>query len=156
MFYGNVRKDLGLDALMRPGQYREQNLEVIDASHVQDLHTGLLWQSRGSGYTLDWGQAGEYAASLNRQASLGRDNWRLPTLEELLSILRPPTVTRDFCLHPVFRQDIHWLWSSDWYTRRQAWMVDIIECFVERSDKDGEASVCAVSQTAAPSKKFPL
>jgi len=147
----DAREHLGLDALMRPGSFQEQRLEVLDAFHVRDLNTGLLWQTRGSGYTLDWMQAGEYVTSLNRQTWLGRNNWRLPTLAELLTILQPPTIARDFCLHSAFPRDIHWLWSSDWYTKMQAWMVDIVECFAERSDKDGEASVCAVSQTRATS-----
>ncbi|MDR3631856.1 MAG: protein kinase [Desulfocapsaceae bacterium] len=145
VLYREAREDLGLDELMRPRKYQEQRPEIIDAHHIRDLNTDLIWQTRGSGYTLDWLQAEKYIATLNRQKCLGRDTWRLPTLAELLTILQPPTVTRDFCLHPAFQKDIHWLWSSDWYTKKQAWMVDIIECFVERSDKDGEASVCAVS-----------
>ena len=143
--YKDARQGLGLDQLMRPEKYHEQHLEVLDSYHVRDLNTGLLWQTRGSEYTLDWQQASGYVAYLNRQRWLGRQNWRLPTIEELLTILQPPTVTRDFCLHSAFPRDIHWLWSSDWCTKRQAWMVDIIECFVERLDKDGAASVCAVS-----------
>jgi serine/threonine protein kinase len=145
ILYRDACAELMLDELMRPQEYREQRLEMLDSSHSRDLNTGLIWQTRGSGYTLNWQQAKEYIAALNRKKQLGRDTWRLPTLAELLTILQPPTVTRDFCLHPAFQKDIHWLWSSDWYTKRQAWMVDIVECFVERSDRDGEASVCAVS-----------
>jgi serine/threonine protein kinase len=145
IMYKDAHQSLLLDHLMRPARYREQHLEVLDSSHVRDHTTGLIWQTRGSEYTLDWIQAGNYVASLNRQRWLGRQNWRLPTIEELLTILQPPTVTRDFCLHSAFPRDIHWLWSSDWCTKKQAWMVDIIECFVEKLDKDGAASVCAVS-----------
>jgi serine/threonine protein kinase len=143
--YKDARESLGLDELMRPKTYHEQRLELLDAYHVRDLNTGLIWQTRGSEYTLDWVQAGEYVAYLNRQRWLGREDWRLPTAEELLTILRPPTVARDFCLHSAFAGGIHWLWSSDWCTKKQAWMVDIVECFFERLDKDGAASVCAVS-----------
>jgi serine/threonine-protein kinase len=141
----DTRESLGLDELMRPKNYQEPQLELLDAYHVRDLNTGLTWQTRGSEYTLDWAQAGDYVASLNRHKRLGRDDWRLPTVEELLTILRPPTVIRDFCLHSAFAGGIHWLWSSDWCTKKQAWMVDIVECFFERLDKDGAASVCAVS-----------
>ncbi len=147
IMYKDARENLGLDQLMRPQRYHEQQLELLDSRLVRDLNTGLIWQTRGSEYTLDWMQAGGYVAYLNRQGWLGRDDWRLPTIEELLTILRPPTVNRDFCLHSAFCRDIHWLWSSDWCTNRQAWMVDIIECFAERLDKDGAASVCAVSST---------
>ena len=145
--YGGARESLGLDQLMRPVTFHQQQFAVLDASHVRDLNTGILWQRRGSEYTLDWPQASGYVAALNGQRWLGRDTWRLPTMEELLTILRPPTVDRDFCLPQVFTGDMHWLWSSDWCTKKQAWTVDIIECFAERLDKDGAASVCAVSSS---------
>ena len=141
----DARGSLGLDQLLHPEKYHEQRLEILDASHVRDLNTGILWQRRGSEYTLDWNQAAEYVASLNRQRCLGRDTWRLPTMEELLTILRPPDIDRDFCLPQAFNGALHWLWSSDWCSKKQAWMIDIIECFAERLDKDGAASVCAVS-----------
>ena len=147
IMYKDAREILGLDQLMRPEHYYSQNLETLDSHHVRDTHTGLLWQSRGAGFTLDWRQASEYVVFLNRQRWRGRENWRLPTMVELSTVLRPPTVARDFCLHSAFSRDIHWLWSSDWCTNKQAWMVDIIECFAERLDKDGAASVCAVSMT---------
>ena len=70
---------------------------------------------------------------------------RLPTTEELLSILRPPTVERDICLDPRFAPSIHWLWSADHCNKKQAWMADIVESYLGRQDLDGTASVCGVS-----------
>ena len=52
---------------------------------------------------------------------------------------------RDICLDPSFAPAIHWLWSADHCTRKQAWMVDIVETYFGRQDLDGSASVCAVS-----------
>ncbi|KAB2890607.1 MAG: protein kinase [Desulfobulbaceae bacterium] len=139
-----VQSELGLDGLMRPGFYRQSLLQPVDDHLVRDDRSGLIWQRRGSGFPLDWQQAKEYVEHLNGQCWEGRSDWRLPALPELLTILRPPTVERDFCLPVVFSREIHWLWSSDWCSRRQAWMVDIVECFVGRLDQDGAASVCAV------------
>lgn len=150
IMYKDAREVLGLDSLMRPQLHHAWEFETLDAHLVRDAHTGLLWQAKGAGFTLDWMQAGEYVAYLNDQRWRGRDDWRLPTMEELLTILRPPTVGRDFCLPPAFSGDIHWLWSSDWCTKKQAWLIDIIECFAERLDKDGAASVCAVSSAVGP------
>jgi serine/threonine-protein kinase len=140
----NARQELGLDQLMRPKQYLGQHLQALDVQLVRDLRTGLLWQRRGAEFPLDWTQAGEYITYLNAKRWQGQDGWRLPTMAEALGILRPPTVDRDFCLPAAFSKEIHWLWSSDWCSRRQAWMVDIVECFAGRLDKDGAASVCAV------------
>ena len=145
IMYKDVREELGLDELMRPGRYYDQHLQQSDQHLAGDLWTGLLWQTRGSGYTLNWEQAQDYIIYLNSQRWQSCTTWRLPTMAELLTILRPPTVDRDFCLPSAFARHIHWLWSSDWCTGKQAWMVDIIECFAERLDKDGAASVCAVT-----------
>jgi serine/threonine-protein kinase len=139
-----AQTEVGLDRLMRPLTYRAHQLRPGGDRLVLDPRAGLLWQGQGSEFPLDWSQAGEYVEQLNRQGWAGRSDWRLPTLPELLTILRPPTVERDFCLPPVFSRAIHWLWSGDWCSLRQAWMVDIVECFAERLDKDGAASVCAV------------
>mgnify|MGYP001198510060 CR=1 FL=1 len=139
-----AQTEVGLDRLMRPLTYRPHRLRPGGDRLVLDPRAGLLWQGQGSEFPLDWSQAGEYVEQLNRQGWAGRSDWRLPTLPELLTILRPPTVERDFCLPPVFSRAIHWLWSGDWCSLRQAWMVDIVECFAERLDKDGTASVCAV------------
>jgi serine/threonine protein kinase len=147
ILYKDARDFLWLDGLMRPVHYHRQNFELIDPLVVRDPDTGLLWQTKGPEYTLDWQQAEAYVDHLNKRKWHDRADWRLPTAEELMTILRPPTVDRDFCLHSAFSRDIHWLWSSDWCTNRQAWMVDIIECFAERLDKDGAASVCAVSSS---------
>jgi serine/threonine-protein kinase len=139
-----AQAEVGLDRLMRPTTYQVHQLRSRGDRLVHDPLTGLLWQGQGSEFPLDWRQAGEYVEQLNRQGYAGRSEWRLPTLPELLTILRPPTVERDFCLPLLFSRKIHWLWSGDWCSLRQAWMVDIVECFAERLDKDGTASVCAV------------
>ena len=148
----DVRCFLGLDELMRPMYYNRPRLRSVDQLLVHDPETGLAWQTKGPEYTLDWLQASAYVARLNRERWYGCADWRLPTTDELLSILRPPGIDRDFCLDPAFSRDIHWLWSSDWCSGKQAWMVDIIECFAGRLDKDGAASVCAVSSSAGVSK----
>lgn len=141
----DARQDLGLDQLMCPEKYHLQYLQPIDTELIQDLRTGLMWQGRGAEFPLDWMQAGEYVAHLNAKLWKGRCDWRLPTMEELLTILRPPSIDRDFCLPLVFSREIQWLWSSDWCSKRQAWMVDIVECYAGRLDKDGAASVCVVA-----------
>jgi serine/threonine-protein kinase len=142
-----ARSELDLDGQMRPNVYHPCGLEPVDGQLVRDLRSGLLWQRQGSGFPLDWRQAKEYVEHLNSQGWQGRNDWCLPTLSELLTILRPPTAVRDFCLPEVFSREIHWLWSCDWCSRQQAWMVDIVECYVGRLDQDGAASVCAVCRS---------
>ncbi len=149
VMYKEIRQKLGLDELFRPLHYRRNRLQPVNQLLLYDPSTDLHWQRQGSGYTLDWQQAHSYIDHLNVDRFAGRDNWRLPTIDELLAILRPPTIERDICLDPSFAPTIHWLWSADHCTRKQAWMADIVETYFGRQDRDGSASVCAVSSESS-------
>ncbi len=143
--YKDVRKTLSLNELMRKKTYLPHRFEVVNPYLLHGIDTGLFWQRLGSDFTLNWDQAKEYISYLNRNEWQGRSNWRLPTTEELLTILRPPTVQRDFCFDTHFSNTLHWLWSSDFCSVKQAWIADIVESYIDRLDTDGTASVCAVS-----------
>ena len=145
MMYKNIRQELGLDDLLRPLQYAIHDFETVGPLVVLEKNSGLCWQRRGSGFTLDWQQAKDYVAHLNNTNWQGRHNWRLPTLEEVLTILNPPLHGVSCSSWPLLDNTIHWLWTSDHCTKKHAWMVDVVESFFDRLDKDGVASVCAVS-----------
>ena len=147
LLYREIREKLGLDDLFRPHVYHDHRLVVKNALLLHDPRTGLHWQRCGSGFTLTRGQAAEYIEYLNRERFEGRCDWRLPTTEEILTVLRRPTAHRDFCLPAGFAPSLHWLWSADTSTRKQAWMADIVESHITRQDLDGTASVCAVSSS---------
>jgi serine/threonine-protein kinase len=143
--YKDIRQLLGLDELLRPLRYTPWNFTVIGRQLALEKNSGLYWQRRGSGFTLDWRQAKEYVSHLNSINWQGRNSWRLPTLDEARSILSPPLHGVRCSGWPLFDDTIHWLWTSDHCTGKQAWMVDVVESFFDRLDKDGVASVCAVS-----------
>jgi serine/threonine-protein kinase len=145
IMYKDIRWRLELDELFRPKDFFRHQLHVFNPLLLHDPVTGLYWQRIGTGFTLDWQQAWEYIAYLNDVRFQGRATWRLPTTEELATVLRSPTVQRDFCIDPNFEPSIHWLWSADHCTKKTAWMADIMESHIGRLDKDGTASVCAVS-----------
>jgi serine/threonine-protein kinase len=148
LMYKDIRDVLGLDELFRPLSFNQHQLDVINPLLLYDPATGLYWQRCGSGFALDWQQAHAYVDYLNRERFQNRSIWRLPTTEELVSILRSPTVARDFCIDPNFEPTLHWLWSVDHSTRKQAWMTDIVESYIGRQDRDGTAMVCAVASEA--------
>ncbi len=141
----DVRQLLGLDELLRPLQYTTQDFEVAGPLVVFEKNSDLYWQRRGSGFTLDWQQAQEYVYHLNDINWHGRNSWRLPTLEEMRTVLKPPLHGAACSGWPLFESTVHWLWTSDHCTQKEAWMVDVVESFFDRLDTDGVASVCAVS-----------
>jgi serine/threonine protein kinase len=145
VMYKDIRTDLGLDPLFRPLVYGPQDFAAVGPLVAYEKNSRLYWQRRGSGFTLDWQQAGDYIDSLNSSGWQGRNSWRLPTVAELFTVLRSPLHGVACSAWPLFDSAVHWLWSSDPCTKRQAWMADVIESFFDRLDKDGVASVCAVS-----------
>ncbi len=145
VMFKDIRRQLGLDELLRPVQYARQDFKVIGPLIAFEENSGLYWQRRGSGFTLDRQQAGEYIAHLNSIRWQGRSSWRLPTLEEAVTILSPPLHEESCSSWPLFDGTVHWLWTADHCTKKQAWMVDVVESFFDRLDRDGVASVCAVS-----------
>ena len=145
VMFKDIREALGLDELLRPIRYAVQDFEVVGSLVAFEKNSGLFWQRRGSGFTLNWQQAKEYVSHLNSMSWQGRNSWRLPTLEEVLTILAPPLHGVSCSSWPLLDNTIHWLWTSDHCTKKQAWMVDVVESFFDRLDRDGIASVCAVS-----------
>lgn len=140
----DLKTRLDLDALMRPKSFGQHRFELASDLLLHGLDTELLWQRRGAGFPLSWQKANEYVDYLNSRNWLGYSSWRLPTIEELFTLLRPPTLVRDFCSESYFAKDMHWLWSCDQSNKKKAWAVDIQESYIEELDMDGMASVAAV------------
>ncbi len=141
----DLKKNLNLDTLMRPRSFTPHRFEFTSKVLLHCLDAGLLWQRRGAEFPVTWQQAQDYVEYLCSNNWQGHSTWRLPTIEELFSLLRPPTLVRDFCYESYFAKDIHWIWSCDTSTKQKAWTVDIQESYIEELDKDGMASVCAVT-----------
>ncbi|CAG35731.1 protein kinase domain-containing protein [Desulfotalea psychrophila] len=145
ILFKDVARKLGLDKLLRPLVSASSELVEIDSFQAVDRGAGLLWQRRGSGYPMTTYQAHHYIEHLNEVCWRDRQDWRLPTLAELLTLLPCRGQATLSAPGRLFSSDIHWLWSSDLSNKKQAWAMDFMEGYVERLDKDGAASVCAVS-----------
>jgi len=145
VMFKDVRDQLELDELLRPLRYARQDFDLSGSLVALEKNSRLYWQRRGSGFTLNWQQAKDYVDYLNATSWQGRDSWRLPTLEEVVALLSPPQHEASCSSPSLLDSTIHWLWTADHCNKKQAWMADVLESFVDRLDKDGVASVCAVS-----------
>ncbi len=134
---GDARFFLGLDDLWRPRQYAANRFHALDNHQVLDQSTGLTWQQAGSPYPLTWQQAKAYIQELNRGQSAGFGSWRLPTIDELMSIVTRPSQGLDLCMEPVFDSSQKWLWSADKCSFKAAWYLSMDLGFVSWQDITG-------------------
>jgi serine/threonine-protein kinase len=139
------RAQLGLDRLWRPAAWSSGTLRRLDAQVVEDPRSGLLWQYRGSPYPLAWHAARDYVAGLNHRGLAGRTDWRLPTIPELSTLLRPPPSGSDHCLEPVFHPEPQHLWSCDRRAFTTAWYVSLDLGYVAWQDMGCSQHVKAVA-----------
>ncbi|MFH0726635.1 MAG: protein kinase [Pseudomonadota bacterium] len=122
------------NTLGHPLLYRSPSFRELSPSLISDPGRGLIWQQAGSEYPLSWQGARAYIDRLNQRQCQRIDSWRLPTVEELMSLLTPPLHDDALCIPPLFEPKQKWLWSADRSTFTAAWYVNLELGFVAKSD----------------------
>jgi hypothetical protein len=79
---------------------------------ITDQATGLMWQKSGSSDSLENRGARRYIKQLNDQRFAGYSDWRIPTVEELASLLESSSNSGIY-LDPVFDIEQISCWSVD-------------------------------------------
>ena len=94
-------------------EYIENQFEDQDKT-VIDHRTGVMWQKSGS-ERLTYEKAQEYVKELNRQKFAGYDDWRLPTIPELMSliVMEPEEQASLLYINPIFDAKQFRCWSAD-------------------------------------------
>lgn len=129
-----ARKVFGVNPLWRPLYPHVGDFHVDGDETVVDRSTGLIWQRQGSEFPLNWEQAHEYVEWLSREMHSGSTSWRLPTVDELLSLLAPVNELGDYCQPSPFDPSKRWLWSIDRRSFVAAWFVNMDTGFVGWQD----------------------
>ena len=124
----------GLDELWRPKRFVSNDFIDNGDGTVRDGTTGLVWEKDGSGGKMTWHDANRYVAGLNAARFAGRTDWRLPTVEELMSLLIPVPHRDDYCMEPIFGRARKWLWSADRRSFSAAWYVSADMGYVSWQD----------------------
>ncbi|MCK6621260.1 MAG: DUF1566 domain-containing protein [Calditrichia bacterium] len=102
-----------------PNQFEKQQNGRV----VYDRASGLLWQQAGSLKTMISKNAQKYIAELNREKFAGYGDWRLPTLEEAMSLVKPEQNKDGLYIDPVFAPEQGWIWTADEASASVAWVV---------------------------------
>ncbi|MGD8513570.1 MAG: protein kinase [Deltaproteobacteria bacterium] len=129
-----ARKVFEVDKLWRPIEYMANDLQLNPERTVTDRSNSLLWQQAGSDHPVSWYEAHEYIEQLNHGRFAGRASWRLPTVNELISLITEVPRAADLCVEPIFDQDKRWLWSSDRRSFVAAWYVSLDLGYVSWQD----------------------
>ncbi len=130
----DAQKFFSLTELMMPDRYFKNDFQVKKDNLIFDTATGLLWQQSGTRYPVNWHQAKAYIEKLNAEKHGTYGHWRLPTTEELITLLCQPPEGTGYCIEPVFDRRQKWLWSSDRCTYLSAWYVSLDLGFVAHND----------------------
>lgn len=94
-----------------------------DRAVIHDHMSGLMWQTSGSSQEMHHGQTRAYIDSLNQVEFAGFTNWRLPTLEEAMSLMEREQKNGALYIDPVFDRTQEWIWTADKLGASFAWFV---------------------------------
>ncbi len=104
--------------------------EQEDGKVIYDHASGLTWQQSGSNKHMDYDEVQAYIDQLNHNRFAGYGNWRLPTLEEAMSLMEPTENNDRLYIDLVFDKNQAWIWTSDLYNVWSGWVVDFsIGCY---------------------------
>ncbi|WP_319550080.1 protein kinase [Desulfogranum marinum] len=94
----------------------------VEKDRIVDEGTGLVWMRNGTLYPLSQVQAAAYVKQLS-PPDYGKElKWRLPTVNELLSLLDGQNHLDPFPFSPA---NARWLWSCDRHGNHEGWYVNL-------------------------------
>ena len=90
---------------------------------VFDAATALTWQQSGFWNKVTFKEAERYIQGINSEKYAGFSDWRLPTLEEAISLVEPKKNEAGLYIDSVFDKTQTWIWTSDKKSLTFAWVV---------------------------------
>lgn len=123
MFKGKELFDSNWNKQGKGLQHQFETVEQQGQMLVVDHATGLMWKQSGSSNQMNYADAENYIRDLNAKRFAGYNNWRLPTLEEAMSLMEPKK-HGNLYIDPLFDQTQKWIWTTDKESADMAWVVD--------------------------------
>ncbi|MDM8541729.1 SUMF1/EgtB/PvdO family nonheme iron enzyme [Desulfococcaceae bacterium HSG9] len=129
----NFKDVFQLDENWRPRQYipitSNRFQKIKNGLVIKDNATGLMWQQAGSS-KLNYRAAQKYVKTLNIDNFAGYNDWRLPTADELTSLMTETRQGSGLYISSVFDKKQRYCWSSDRGSSGMAWYVDFGDGYV--------------------------
>jgi hypothetical protein len=110
---------------------------------IKETKTGLMWQKEGSSDEMNHSKAKEYCKNSD---VAGYKDWRLPTVEELISIVDYKKY--DPAINGIFKCKSSWYWTETIFAdgSDDAWIVDFYNGCVDWDDRGSDYCVRPVRQ----------
>jgi len=116
-----------------PGNFQhDYEVMTINGDEVVFDHaTRLMWQQSGTFNWLKLQEAEGFIAELNKESYAGVSDWRLPTVEELASLLEAIGENEGLYIDPIFDSRQGSCWSSDTILYRFSSGTSVVGWFVD-------------------------
>jgi hypothetical protein len=102
---GNMQKTFFVICVRGNPAYGKNDFHNNGDGTVTDRATELMWSAADSGQGMNWPAALAWVQKKNSEKFLGHDDWRLPSVKELQSLVdysRSPDTTHSPAIDPVF------------------------------------------------------
>jgi hypothetical protein len=145
-----------VDCNNNPGTTVQSFTDLGDGT-IKDNNAGLIWQkcSRGQNSldcstvatTANWSTANSYCAGINNLPTTNPRTWKLPSRDELLSILDYTKSSAPFINNLFPNTQSNYYWSSTSYlpNTSNAWFIDFNTGFIDDNVKTNPYYVRCVS-----------
>ena len=111
--HSDYRSVYCLDENSRPLNYVPNKFIDNNNGTITDQATGLMWENPDSSRNMTYQQLDAFVRQFNDYTKLaGNSDWRLPTGEELMSILEPEIKSKLY-LNPIFNGRTFKCWTAD-------------------------------------------
>ena len=115
-------KDQDVETLVKENNFYDRKLnkegdcpnDFVDNGDgtITDKATGLMWEQSGSKKVKSFYMATKYVKKLNKKKFAKYNDWRLPTIEELYSLL-DPNMSNKLHINSAFAAKPYHCWSTD-------------------------------------------
>ena len=109
------------------------SLSINGDEAVIDYVTGLMWHQSTSGNVMSWGKTKDWIKKLNKRGYAGYKDWRIPTVEEAVSLLESSEMNGNLYIDPIFDNKQKWIWTGDGDSSNGMWCVSFMDGRVSRA-----------------------
>lgn len=138
------------DTHLRPqGEFPNNLADSDDMLSIVDCTTDLMWQ-RGGLDLCSIRKMNREIEALNTKGFAGYHDWRMPSLEEAMSLMEPLPNTKGIHLHPCFSKEIPFIFVTAKRSPTGYWFVDYKQGRVYWSSGTVPGGFCRLCRSIIP------